>query len=293
MTSFSVRRVPSRSEIEPPSVEELGGGTLAAPNSPRRPGGMSRRANRMLREAKKKERMELQRRRSQDLIGDLLPQSAFVRAGAGGGAGRRTRSPSRSPHRGRSVSPHRQTPEPAPPPVEESTLLSVVASAPSPTPQQAFGDDERCSGSSNGTWVGSSSSGIWDGASAALRQRMSDRGSGGVARASSREGPPAPERRGGAPAAASGEPHTTSAPALRPRRLSGEGGSSDLVDDDDDDLETIVLPGSGPGDLPHSFSGMHVRDVDGRPRDPRVEVRRLSATERSTQSSGQLLLFRR
>ena len=65
------------------------------------------------------------------------------------------------------------------------------------------------------------------------------------------------------------------------------------VDDDDDDLETIVLPGSGPGDLPHSFSGMHVRDVDGRPRDPRVEVRRLSATERSTQSSGQLLLFRR
>ena len=76
MTSFSVRRVPSRSEIEPPSVEELGGGTLAAPNSPRRPGGMSRRANRMLREAKKKERMELQRRRSQDLIGDLLPQSA-------------------------------------------------------------------------------------------------------------------------------------------------------------------------------------------------------------------------
>ena len=68
---------------------------------------------------------------------------------------------------------------------------------------------------------------------------------------------------------------------------------SDLVDDDDDDLETIVLPGSGPGDLPHSFSGMHVRDVDGRPRDPRVEVRRLSATERSTQSSGQLLLFRR
>ena len=292
MTSFSVRRVPSRSEIEPPSVEELGGGTLAAPNSPRRPGGMSRRANRMLREAKKKERMELQRRRSQDLIGDLLPQSAFVRAGGGGGAGRRTRSPSRSPHRGRSVSPHRQTPEPAPPPVEESTLLSVVASAPSPTPQQAFGDDERCSGSSNGTWVGSSSSGIWDGASAALRQRMSDRGSGGVARANSREGPPAPDRRGGAPAAASGEPHTTSAPALRPRRLSGEGGS-DLVDDDDDDLETIVLPGSGPGDLPHSFSGMHVRDVDGRPRDPRVEVRRLSATERSTQSSGQLLLFRR
>ena len=291
MTSFSVRRVPSRSEIEPPSVEELGGGTLAAPNSPRRPGGMSRRANRMLREAKKKERMELQRRRSQDLIGDLLPQSAFVRAGAGGGAGRRTRSPSRSPHRGRSVSPHRQTPEPAPPPIEESTLLSVVASAPrSPTPQQAFGDDERCSGSSNGTWVGSSSSGIWDGASAALRQRMSDRGSGGVARANSREGPPAPERRANAPAV---ESHTTSAPALRPRRLSGEGGSSDLVDDDDDDLETIVLPGSGPGDLPHSFSGMHVRDVDGRPRDPRVEVRRLSATERSTQSSGQLLLFRR
>ena len=67
------------------------------------------------------------------------------------------------------------------------------------------------------------------------------------------------------------------------------------MDDDDDDLETIVLPGpgSGQGDLPHSFSGMHVRDVDGRPRDPRVEVRRLSATERSTQSSGQLLLFRR
>ena len=89
-------------------------------------------------------------------------------------------------------------------------------------------------------------------------------------------------------------PSPPPSPPRRPRRLSGEGGtSSDLVDDDDDDLETIVLPGSGPGDLPHSFSGMHVRDVDGRPRDPRVEVRRLSATERSTQSSGQLLLFRR